>query len=297
MARLDRLTRARRWRSSAPRSGASSPTSCCAASRVQDEPRLHAALAQLVDAELLYQRGTPPAATYTFKHALIQDDGVPVAAQARAPAAPRRASPTRWRSTSPSASRRSRSSSRGTRGGGTIARGDRRLRARGRAGPRALGLRGGDPAPAPGARAAQDAARGPERDAREPGLQTDVRSLGRRGARLRERRNRSGVRARACALRRSRGCPRTATCTLFPRPVLVGIGADRAREHVARSGARERGGGSDTDLALDVHSELGSVEYFQGRFASPLAHCTAALALIRRATSLGPDRGPEGRFA
>ena len=26
-----------------------------------------------MDAELLYQRGTPPAATYTFKHALIQE--------------------------------------------------------------------------------------------------------------------------------------------------------------------------------------------------------------------------------
>jgi predicted ATPase len=34
---------------------------------------LDAALQMLVNAELLYQRGTPPAATYTFKHALIQD--------------------------------------------------------------------------------------------------------------------------------------------------------------------------------------------------------------------------------
>ena len=40
---------------------------------LQEEPRLHAGLAQLVDAELLYQRGTPPEATYTFKHALIQE--------------------------------------------------------------------------------------------------------------------------------------------------------------------------------------------------------------------------------
>jgi predicted ATPase len=38
-----------------------------------EEPRLHAGLAQLADAELLYQRGAPPAATYTFKHALIQE--------------------------------------------------------------------------------------------------------------------------------------------------------------------------------------------------------------------------------
>jgi predicted ATPase len=39
----------------------------------QDEATLQASLAQLVEAELLYQRGRPPRATYTFKHALIQD--------------------------------------------------------------------------------------------------------------------------------------------------------------------------------------------------------------------------------
>jgi predicted ATPase len=39
----------------------------------QDEETLQAALAQLVQAELLYQRGRPPRARYLFKHALIQD--------------------------------------------------------------------------------------------------------------------------------------------------------------------------------------------------------------------------------
>jgi len=38
-----------------------------------DEPALRQALERLVDAELLYQRGQPPQATYLFKHALIQD--------------------------------------------------------------------------------------------------------------------------------------------------------------------------------------------------------------------------------
>ncbi|MDH3598068.1 MAG: AAA family ATPase [Candidatus Tectomicrobia bacterium] len=38
-----------------------------------DETRLHQELAQLVDAEIVYQRGLPPQSTYTFKHALIQD--------------------------------------------------------------------------------------------------------------------------------------------------------------------------------------------------------------------------------
>ncbi|MCC6558429.1 MAG: protein kinase [Polyangiaceae bacterium] len=38
-----------------------------------DPGSLRSALAQLVDAELLFQRGRPPRATYTFKHALVQD--------------------------------------------------------------------------------------------------------------------------------------------------------------------------------------------------------------------------------
>src|SRR3546814_1634619 len=37
------------------------------------EDDLHAALKRLVEAELLYQAGTPPKATYRFKHALVQE--------------------------------------------------------------------------------------------------------------------------------------------------------------------------------------------------------------------------------
>src|SRR5262249_36580323 len=38
-----------------------------------DELGLWRGLAQLVEAEVLYQRGVPPQATYMFKHALLQD--------------------------------------------------------------------------------------------------------------------------------------------------------------------------------------------------------------------------------
>src|SRR5206468_2904790 len=38
-----------------------------------DDNALQKGLAQLVEAELLYQRGRPPRARYMFKHALIQD--------------------------------------------------------------------------------------------------------------------------------------------------------------------------------------------------------------------------------
>ncbi|MDH3604567.1 MAG: adenylate cyclase, partial [Candidatus Tectomicrobia bacterium] len=41
-------------------------------SAMEEEP-LQEGLSQLVEAELLYQRGRPPQATYIFKHALIQD--------------------------------------------------------------------------------------------------------------------------------------------------------------------------------------------------------------------------------
>jgi predicted ATPase len=37
------------------------------------QPQLDDALAQLASAELIYRRGTPPDAEYTFKHALVQD--------------------------------------------------------------------------------------------------------------------------------------------------------------------------------------------------------------------------------
>ena len=37
------------------------------------QPQLNDALEQLISAELVFRRGTPPDATYTFKHALVQD--------------------------------------------------------------------------------------------------------------------------------------------------------------------------------------------------------------------------------
>ena len=38
-----------------------------------DETSLQQAMAKLVEAELLYQRGLPPQVRYIFKHALVQD--------------------------------------------------------------------------------------------------------------------------------------------------------------------------------------------------------------------------------
>jgi predicted ATPase len=56
----------------------------------QDEDTLQAGLAQVVTAELLYQRGRPPRARYVFKHALIQDAAYASFRGLRAPSADRR---------------------------------------------------------------------------------------------------------------------------------------------------------------------------------------------------------------
>ena len=73
MARLDRLDAGKEVAQLGAALGREFPYELLRGVSLQEAPRLHAGLAQLVDAELLYQRGTPPAATYTFKHALIQD--------------------------------------------------------------------------------------------------------------------------------------------------------------------------------------------------------------------------------
>ena len=65
--------RSRRSPRSAPRSAASFRTPCSPRSPTGRSAELHAALDELVAAELVYRRGTPPDVTYTFKHALVQD--------------------------------------------------------------------------------------------------------------------------------------------------------------------------------------------------------------------------------
>src|SRR5262249_25962978 len=49
------------------------PYALVAAVAALPEKDLNAALVQLVHAELIFQRGVPPDATYQFKHALVQD--------------------------------------------------------------------------------------------------------------------------------------------------------------------------------------------------------------------------------
>ena len=73
MARLDQLNRAKEVAQLGAVLGREFAYELLQAIAPQDEETLQAGLAQLVGAELLYQRGRPPRARYIFKHALIQD--------------------------------------------------------------------------------------------------------------------------------------------------------------------------------------------------------------------------------
>jgi predicted ATPase len=73
MARLDQLNRAKEVAQLGAVLGREFAYELLLAITLQDENALQEGLAQLVAAELLYQRGRPPRARYVFKHALIQD--------------------------------------------------------------------------------------------------------------------------------------------------------------------------------------------------------------------------------
>ena len=73
MARLDRLAPVREIAQLGATLGREFSYELIQAISPLDEATLQEGLRQLVEAELVYQRGVPPQATYLFKHALIQD--------------------------------------------------------------------------------------------------------------------------------------------------------------------------------------------------------------------------------
>ena len=73
MARLDRLGSAKQVAQLGAVVGREFAYEVLQAVAPMEEAMLQQGLAQLVDAELLYQRGLPPQARYRFKHALIQE--------------------------------------------------------------------------------------------------------------------------------------------------------------------------------------------------------------------------------
>jgi len=73
MARLDRLATVKEVTQVGATLGRTFSYEVLRAVTSQDEPTLQHELRRLVEAELLFQRGIPPQATYTFKHALVQE--------------------------------------------------------------------------------------------------------------------------------------------------------------------------------------------------------------------------------
>jgi hypothetical protein len=73
MARLDRLDSVKRVAQIGAAIGREFPYTLLRVVSRLYEDELQAALGRLVASELVFQRGTPPDAVYTFKHALIQD--------------------------------------------------------------------------------------------------------------------------------------------------------------------------------------------------------------------------------
>jgi predicted ATPase len=73
MARLDRLTTVKAVAQLGATIGRTFAYDLLEAVAPLDAATLQQGLRQLVETELVYQRGVPPQATYTFKHALIQD--------------------------------------------------------------------------------------------------------------------------------------------------------------------------------------------------------------------------------
>src|SRR5215831_3431969 len=73
LARLDRLAPTREVAQTAAALGRTFSHELISIVATMSKPQLDDALEQLVTAELIFQRGTPPDAEYTFKHALVQD--------------------------------------------------------------------------------------------------------------------------------------------------------------------------------------------------------------------------------
>ena len=73
MARLDRLSGAKLVAQAAAIIGREFSYELLRAVSSLSEEELHSALRRLAESELIFQRGDPPQARYTFKHALVQD--------------------------------------------------------------------------------------------------------------------------------------------------------------------------------------------------------------------------------
>jgi len=279
MARLDRLSTAKEVAQRAAVLGREFGYPLLAAVAEMEETGLRQGLARLVDAEIVFQRGEPPEATYTFKHALVQEAAYESLLKrtrqqlhGRVVDVLRERFPERVESEPEVVARHAEAAGRN----------DDAITYYGQAGERAR------------ARSAHGEAIGQVRsaivllDTRPPGAERDAREL-------------SLQLALGPSLTAARGFAHPETAAAYERAAALGAAAgDGARLGVARTGLAvyyysrgevERGrrlagevlaaaeARGDRDQALFGHHQIAVTEHAQGRFASSLAHCERAIAL------------------
>ncbi len=241
--------------------------------------RLDAALSGLVEAELVYQRGLPPQATYSFKHALIQDAAYQSLLESQRRELHGRIAdvlvaeyPERAAAEPELLARHAEAAGRTQEAIAGYERAGERARERSAYEEAILHLRR-----AIALLATQPEGR--ERDAREAAFQLTLgHSLA--AARGFAHPEVGAAYERARMLRQALGDTRGLGRALSALAVFSHQSGqvERASALLARvlEIAEET---NDADLALSGHAELGVAEHFQGKLTSSLAHCETALAL------------------
>jgi class 3 adenylate cyclase/tetratricopeptide (TPR) repeat protein len=289
MARLDRLSAAKEVAQRAAVLGREFGYPLLAAVAEMDDAGLRQGLARLVDAEIVFQRGEPPEATYTFKHALVQEAAYESLLKRTRQQLHGRVFDVL----------RERFPERVTAEPEVVARhaeaaglGDDAITYYGRAGEQTQ------------ARSAHEEAIGQFRKAivlvemRPAGAERDAREL-------------SLQFALGASLIAARGYAHPETAAVYERAAAVAGSDDAARFGVARTGLAicyinrgevERGRAlaaevlaaaevrSDREQAVFGHTNVAFPEHYQGKFASSLAHCERAIALYDSALHHGHTR-------
>jgi tetratricopeptide (TPR) repeat protein len=297
MARLDRLSTAKEVAQRAAVLGREFDYPLLAAVAGMDDPGLRHGLARLVDAEIVFQRGEPPEAMYTFKHALVQEAAYEALLKrtrqqlhGRVVDVLRERFPERVEREPELAARHAEAAGRS----------DDAITYYGQAGEQAQGRSAHEEAIAQLRKAIillETQTASVERDGHELTLQLPL----------------------GASLIAARGYAHGETGAAYERATMLGAAAsDAARLGVARTGlaicynnrgeverarvlaaevleaADARG---DRDQVVFGHASVAVAEHFQGKFASSLAHCERAIALYdpghhhAHVRVLGTDQG------
>jgi len=297
MARLDRLSTAKEVAQRAAVLGREFDYPLLAAVAGMDEARLRQGLARLVDAEIMFQRGEPPDATYAFKHALVQDAAYESLLERTRQQLHGRVADVLC---AQSADRQPTQLEVVARHADAAGRSDEAITFYGRAGARAQEHSAHEEAirHLRQASALLEVQRtSADRDARQLGAQLAIGAslIAVRGFAHPET---EAAYARAATLGSASsdavrlGVARTGLAACYQNRGDAARGRALAAEVLAAAAAR-----GDVEQALLGHTNMGVPEHWQGRFRSSLEHCDSAIALYdparhhRHVRMLGNDQG------